>query len=128
MYNLWNLQLDALLFFRQHLLDFKSGHATTSGTRDRLPVPLILHIASSEHPPDTRLCRSGDSQDVPISIDLKLVAHEGGGGFVTDCVEETRDGKVFLFTVQHVLDAEVVEEVAVTLTFDCDGVPEDGLW
>ena len=46
---------------------------------------------------------------------------------MTDGVEETRDGKVFLLTVQHVLDAEVVEEVAVTLTFDCDGVPEDGL-
>ena len=126
-YNLWNLQPDTFLLFRQHLLDLKSSHATTPSARDRLSVPLILHIAGSEHPPDTRLCRSGDSQDVPIGIDLKLIAHEGGSGFVTDGVEETRDGKVFLLTVQHVLDAEVVEEVAVTLTFNCDGVPEDGL-
>ena len=121
------LQFDALFLFRQHLLDFKSGHATASSTCDRLSVPLILHVTGSEYSPDTRLRRSRDSQDVSVGIDLELVAHDCGGGFVTNSVEETGDGKVFLLTVQHVLDAEVVEKVAVTLTFNRDGVPKDGL-
>lgn len=46
---------------------------------------------------------------------------------MTDSVEETGDGKVFLFTVRHVLDAEVVQKVAITLTFDRDGMPEYSL-
>lgn len=116
-----------LFLFCQHFLDLKSGHATTSSARDRLSVLLVLHITGGVHPPHARLCRSGDSQDVSININLELIAHDGSGRFVTDSVEETGDGKVFLFTVQHVLDAEVVQEVAVTLTFECDGMPEDSL-
>ena len=46
---------------------------------------------------------------------------------MTDSVEEPGDGKVFLFAIQHVLDAEVVQKVTITLTFDRDGVPEDRL-
>ena len=127
MYILWNLLLNALLLFRQHLLDLKSGHTTTPSTRNRLPVPLILHITGSKHPLNARLCRSGDGQNVPIGIDLKLVAHDGGGGFVTDSVEEAGDREIFLFVVQHVLDAEVVKEVPVALAFNRDCVPKDGL-
>jgi len=122
-----DLHFDTLLLFRQHLFHLKGGHATTSSTRDGLPVPLILHVAGSEHSSDASLCRSGDGQDVSIGIDLNLVAHDGGSGFMTDSIEETRDGKVFLFTAQHVLDAQVVEEVSITLTFDRDGVPKDSL-
>ena len=46
---------------------------------------------------------------------------------MTDGVEETGDGEVFLFAGLDVLDAEVVKEVAVTFAFKCDGVPENGL-
>lgn len=46
---------------------------------------------------------------------------------MTDSIEKTRDGKVFLFAVQHVLDAKFGEKVAIAFTFDCDGVPEDCL-
>jgi len=122
-----NSRFDTLILFRQHLLNLKSGHATTSSTRDRLPVPLVLHIAGSKHTPYARLCRSGDGQDVSIGIDLELVAHDGSGGLVTDSVEETGYGEVFLFAAHHVLDPEVVQKVTVTLTFDRDGVPEDSL-
>lgn len=97
-----------LLLFRQHLLDLKGGHATAPSTRDRLSVLLILHITGGEHSPHARLRRSGDSQDISIGIDLKLVADDGSGGLVTDSIEETGNGKVFLFTARHVLDAEVV--------------------
>jgi len=116
-----------LFLFRQHFLNLKSGHATTSSTRDRLSVLLVLHITGGEHSPHARLGCSGDSQDVSIGIDLKLVAHDGSGGFVADSVEETGDRKIFLFTARHVLDAEVVQKIAITLTFDRDGVPENSL-
>jgi len=86
-----------------------------------------LDVASNEHSPDTRLCRSGDSQGVSVGINLELVAHDDGSGFVTDSVEETGEGEVFPLTAYHALDAEVVEEVAVTLTFNRDGVPKDRL-
>ena len=122
-----NLLFNTLILLRQHLLNLKRGHTPTPRTRDRLPIPLILHITSGKHTSNARLCRSGDGQDVPIGVNLELVADEGGGGFVADGVEETGDGEVFLFAGLDVLDAEVVKEVAVTFAFKCDGVPENGL-
>lgn len=103
-----NLFFNSLFLFRQHLLDLEGGHTTTSGTGDRLSVPLVLYVAGSEHSPHARLRGTWDSQDVSISIDLKLVAHDGCGGLMTDSVEESGDGKVFLFTAFHILDAEIV--------------------
>ena len=96
------------------------------------PLPALvitcLYLLSCTSPAaNPCLCRSRDSQDVSIGIYLKLVAHGGGSRFVTDSVEEPGDGKVFLFAVQYVLDAEVVQKVTITLTFDRDGVPEDRL-
>ena len=98
-YNFRNLLLNAFILFCQHLLDLESSHTTTSSTRDRLPVPLILDVASGKHPPNARLGCSGDSEDVTVGIDLKLVAYEGRGGLVADGVEKTRDRKILFFTV-----------------------------
>ena len=86
-----------------------------------------MDITSSE---DTfhgclRCNRNGD--DVAIGVGLELVANESGGGFVADGVEKTVDCKVAFLACLHVLDTEVVEEVAVTLAFCGDGVPEDSL-
>jgi hypothetical protein len=42
-------------------------------------------------------------------------------------IEQSTNGEIALFACRYVFNAEVVEEVAVALTFGCDGVPEDGL-
>jgi hypothetical protein len=118
--------LNTFLLFGDQTFCLEGSHATTTRRGDRLTVPLVLNVAGSEDTLHARLCRSGNGDDVAVGICLKLVSDKGGGGLMSDGVEETIHREVFLLSSDDVLDAEVVEEVAVTLALDCDGVPEDG--
>ena len=46
---------------------------------------------------------------------------------MADSIEETGYREIFLFIIQYILDAEIVEEVSVALAFNRDGVPKNGL-
>jgi len=125
--SIWNthscLLLPQLLFLSNQLLRLQRSHAPASRTRDRLPIPLILHVPSCKHALHRRLCRSGYGDDVAIRVSLDLGAYEGRRRFVANGIEEPVNGEVFLFAREDVLDAEILEEVAVALAFCGDCVP-----
>ena len=50
-------------------------------------------------------------------------AYEGRRRFVANGIKEPVNGEVFLFAREDVLDAEILEEVAVALAFCGDCVP-----
>ena len=58
---------------------------------------------------------------------MQLTTDERGSGFVPDGVEEAIDGKVFFFTCEYVLDAEIVEKVTISLALGSNRVPKNGL-
>lgn len=118
--------LDRLLLLGNKPLHLESSHTPTPCTGDSLPIPLILDITRRKDTLHTGLGGTGDSDDIAIGIGLELRAHEGSRGLVADSVEQPIDGEIALLAGLHVLDTEVVEEVAVALTLDGDGVPEDG--
>lgn len=118
--------LDTLLFLSNHTLSLQRGHTTTARTGDSLTVALILYISGREDTLDARLRCPGDSNDVPIRIGLELSPNELGRGLMTDGIEETVDGEVLLLASKDVADAEIVEQITVTLALDGHGVPEDG--
>ena len=120
------LFLDTLFLLCNQAFSLERSHAATARRGNSLTIPLILDITSSKYTFYARLSRSGDSDDVAIRVGLELTTDEGGRRLVSDGVEETVDGEVLLLTSEDVLDAEVVEQIAVTLALDCDGVPEDG--
>ena len=116
-----------LFLLRDQLLDFESRHAAAASAGDRLAVALILHVTRRVHALDRRLRRPRDGDDVPVLIGLHLLADDAGSGLVTDGVEETVDREVLLLAGLDVLDAQVVQELAIALALGRDRVPEDGL-
>lgn len=121
-----DLFLDALLLLSNQALCLQRGHATTARRGDSLAIPFVLNITCREDAFYACLGGAGDGDNVAIRVRLELAANEGSRGLVADSVEETCNGKIFLFASDHVLNAEVVQEIAVTLALDGDGVPKDG--
>ena len=119
------LLLHALLFLGDQPFRLQRSHTATTSRSNGLTVALVLDVASCEHTLDTCLGSTRDSDNVTIRICLELATDKGGGGFVTDSIEETIDGEVLLLTSDDVLYAEVVEEVAITMALDRDSIPED---
>ena len=110
----------------QPCVDLGSAATTLLDTPDdeRLTTAAVTR---REHTLHARLRRAGHGDDVAVRIGLELPAHEGGGGFVADGVEEPVDFEDVLFAGDDVADAEGVKEVAVPEALGRDGVPEDGL-
>ena len=86
-----------------------------------------MDITCSKDTLDASLCCAGYGDDVTVFVCVQLITHERGSGFVSDGVEETIDRKVFLFACEHVLDAQVVEKVAIPLALGSNRVPKNSL-
>jgi hypothetical protein len=95
-----------ILFLRNQLLHLKRGHTPAARTRNRLPIPLILHVAGGEHALHARLRRPGHRDDVPLCVCLDLWPHKRGRGLVPDGVEEPRDGQCGGFVGEHVFEED----------------------
>ena len=49
------------------------------------------------------------------------------GEFRTDSIKEPRNREIRLFASENILNAKVVQEITVSLTFGGNGIPKDGL-
>lgn len=121
------LCLNPFFLFCKEPFDFQGSHTTAACTSDRLSVPLVLDVTCRKDTLDASLCSAGYGDDVTIFVCVQLIADESGSGFMPNGVEKTIDGKIFIFTREHVLDAETVKKVAVSFALGSDCVPKDSL-
>jgi len=119
--------LNPFFLLREKPFDLQCSHAAAASTRDGLSVPFVLDVTCCKDTLDASLCCAGYGDDVTLFVCVQLVTDQGGSGFVPNGVEETIDRKVFCFACEHVLDAEIVEKVAVSLALSSNRVPKDGL-
>ena len=109
-------------------LSLQRGHATRSGRRDGLSVLLVLDVTGGEDTLDAGLGGSRDSSDVSILVEVELALDEGGGGLVTDGVEETVDLEVSGLLGLGVLEGEAGEELSVALALGSNGLVHQRLF
>lgn len=112
--------------FLQPSLRVESSHASGTGTGDSLAILLVLDITGSKDTGDVGLGRAGGGLDVTILVQGELALEEGSGGDVANGVEETVDVHGASLLGDSVLELEALEQLAVTLALDGNGVVEDG--
>src|SRR5262249_6591284 len=74
----------------QIALRFECGHTTRSGSGDRLPVDVILHVARREHTADRRASAAGRGEDVAVLVQVELTLEQLGVRRVPDRDEDAR--------------------------------------
>lgn len=100
-----------------------------TGTSDGLAVALVLDVTASEDTLNAGVAGTGLGDDVSVLVELDLALDQGGGGVVTDSVEETVGVNNLLLAGDDVLDLEVGHQaVGLLLTehLGGDGVEADG--
>lgn len=110
----------------QPSLGIESGHASSTSTGDGLAVFLVLNITGSENTGEVGLGGAGNGLDVTILVQVQLTLEQGGGGNVTDGIEQTVDIHGALLLGDSILELKGLEQLAITLALDGGSVVKDG--
>lgn len=117
--------LKRLFLLSKQLLTVESSHAAGTSRGNGLSVSLVLDITSGKDTLDGGVGGTGDGNNIALLVGLDLALDDGGGGDVTNGVEQTVDLEVSLLAGQGVLDLQGVQQLAVSLGLDGHVVEEN---
>src|SRR5690554_2149221 len=81
--------LQNMLFGCEVPLRFQCGHTACTGSRDRLPVYVVLHIPTGKHAGNIGLGAVRFGDQVTIFIHIQEILEQFGIGLMTDSYKET---------------------------------------